>query len=67
MHHQPHVSQCMHARIMLVTTCSEINKKCMEIVTGFIDGDLMEKFLDLKQSQMEDICKGIKVGFLVLV
>jgi len=28
---------------------------------GFIDGDLVERFLDLPQAQMEDVCKGIKV------
>ena len=28
---------------------------------GFIDGDLVEKFLDLPRSQMEEITKGIKV------
>lgn len=30
---------------------------------GFIDGDLVERFLDLPQTQMEDVCKGIKVEF----
>lgn len=28
---------------------------------GFIDGDLIERFLDLPQAQMEDVCRGIKV------
>lgn len=28
---------------------------------GFIDGDLVEHFLDLPQDKMEEICKGIKV------
>ena len=43
------------------------NEHKTQLSEGFIDGDLVEKFLDLKQSQMEDICKGIKVGLLVLV
>ena len=30
---------------------------------GFIDGDLVERFLDLPQTQMDDVCKGIKVEF----
>lgn len=29
---------------------------------GFIDGDLVEHFLDLPQEKMEQICKGIKVN-----
>ena len=28
---------------------------------GFIDGDLVEQFLDLPQAKMEEICRGIKV------
>ena len=28
---------------------------------GFIDGDLVERFLDLPESQTIEICKGIKV------
>ena len=31
---------------------------------GFIDGDLVEHFLDLPQEKMEQISKGIKVGML---
>ena len=31
------------------------------ITEGFIDGDLVERFLDLSQGQMEDLCKGLKV------
>jgi hypothetical protein len=27
---------------------------------GFIDGDLVEQFLDLPQAKMEEICRGIK-------
>lgn len=34
---------------------------------GFIDGDLVERFLDLPQTQMEDVCKGIKVEFFLKV
>ena len=34
---------------------------------GFIDGDLVERFLDLPQTQMEDVCKGIKVKFFLKV
>ena len=30
-------------------------------MAGFIDGDLVEKFLDLPRPQMEDIVRGIKV------
>ena len=30
---------------------------------GFIDGDLVEHFLDLPQEKMEQIIKGIKVTF----
>ena len=32
---------------------------------GFIDGDLVERFLDLPQTQMDDVCKGIKVEFFL--
>ena len=28
---------------------------------GFIDGDLLEQFLDLPELQMTEICKGLKV------
>ena len=31
------------------------------ITEGFIDGDLVERFLDLSQTQMEEVCKGLKV------
>ena len=30
-------------------------------MAGFIDGDLVEKFLDLPRKQMEEIVKDIKV------
>ena len=31
-------------------------------MAGFIDGDLVEKFLDLPRPQMEEIVRGIKVS-----
>ena len=31
------------------------------VTEGFIDGDLVERFLDLSQSQMDEVCKGLKV------
>ena len=40
---------------------SVANEHKTQLSEEFIDGDLVEKFLDLKQSQMEDICKGFKV------
>ena len=32
-----------------------------KVTEGFVDGDLVERFLDLSQSQMEEVCKGLKV------
>ena len=32
------------------------------ITEGFVDGDLVERFLDLSQIQMDEVCKGLKVG-----
>lgn len=32
---------------------------------GFIDGDLVEHFLDLPEKKMAEICKGIKVMYTV--
>ena len=32
------------------------------ITEGFVDGDLVERFLDLSQTQMDEVCKGLKVG-----
>ncbi len=29
---------------------------------GFIDGDLVEQFLELPESQMAEICQGLKVS-----
>ena len=37
------------------------HKTKVMITEGFIDGDLVERFLDLSQSQMEEVCKGLKV------
>ena len=34
------------------------------IPEGFIDGDLVEQFLDLPQPEMAEICKGLKVSIL---
>ena len=31
---------------------------------GFIDGDLVERFLDLSEAKMQEICKGIKVCYV---
>ena len=31
---------------------------------GFIDGDLVERFLDLPEAKMQEICKGIKVYYV---
>jgi UDP-N-acetylglucosamine transferase subunit ALG13 len=31
------------------------------ITEGFIDGDLVERFLDFSQTQMDEVCKGLKV------
>ena len=31
------------------------------ITEGFVDGDLVERFLDLSQTQMDEVCKGLKV------
>ena len=33
-----------------------------KIAEGFIDGDLVEQFLELPQNDMAEICKGIKVS-----
>ncbi len=33
-----------------------------KVAEGFIDGDLVERFLDLSQAQMNDIVAGIKVN-----
>ena len=35
------------------------------ITEGFVDGDLVERFLDLSQTQMEEVCKGLKVRLLL--
>ena len=35
------------------------------ITEGFVDGDLVERFLDLSQAQMEEVCKGLKVRLLL--
>ena len=32
------------------------------ITEGFVDGDLVERFLDLSQTQVDEVCKGLKVG-----
>ncbi len=31
-------------------------------MAGFVDGDLIEKFIDLPRTQMDDIMKDIKVS-----
>jgi len=31
------------------------------IAEGFIDGDLVEQFLELPEAQVTEICKGLKV------
>ena len=31
------------------------------ITEDFIDGDLVERFLDFSQTQMEEVCRGLKV------
>ncbi len=31
------------------------------VTEGFVDGDLVEKFLDLPEAQMNEVVKGIKV------
>ena len=36
-----------------------------EPVTGFIDGDLIESYLDLSRDKMQEIVTGLQVGFLV--
>lgn len=41
------------------------NEHTTKIAEGFIDGDLVEQFLDLAPSDMADICKGIKVSTLI--
>ena len=43
------------------------NEHATKIAEGFIDGDLVEQFLDLAPSDMADICKGIKVSSTVCV
>lgn len=37
------------------------NEHKTKMTEGFIDGDLVERFLDLPPSEIEEICKGIKV------
>ena len=34
---------------------------------GFIDGDLVEQFLDLPQAKMEEICRGMKVHVRTII
>ena len=40
-------------------SCATEHKTMM--TEGFVDGDLVERFLDLSQTQMEEVCKGLKV------
>ena len=37
-----------------------------EPVTGFIDGDLIESYLDLSRDKMQEIVHGLQVGFEVV-
>ena len=37
------------------------------ITEGFIDGDLVERFLDFSQTQMEEVCRGLKVHVYVIL
>ncbi len=37
------------------------------VTEGFIDGDLVEKFLDLPEAQMSEVVKGIKVCVVSLL
>lgn len=34
-----------------------------ELPTGFIDGDLIESFLDLRREKMDEVVSGLKVSF----
>ena len=36
------------------------------ITEDFIDGDLVERFLDFSQTQMEEVCRGLKVHVYVI-
>ena len=37
------------------------------ITEGFIDGDLVERFLDFSQTQMEEVCRGLKVPRVMML
>lgn len=61
MHHD---SMCNGLTSLIVKCCSYRSfstEHMTKMSEGFIDGDLVERFLDLPQAQMEDICRGIKV------
>jgi DNA damage-binding protein 1 len=37
-----------------------------ELCEGFIDGDLVESFLDLSRDKMKEIAKGIQVNIMFI-
>ena len=56
---------------MCVCVCGKYSYRCFSTehptatktksAEGFIDGDLIERFLDLPQKKMDEICRGLKV------
>ncbi len=43
------------------------NEHKTKVTEGFIDGDLVERFLDLPQAQMSDVVMGIKVNTMLVI
>ena len=57
-HSPTHSHTCDRYRCFSVEHAAASKTKSAE---GFIDGDLIEQFLDLPHQKMEDVCNGIKV------
>lgn len=54
----------MSCDLDLMATWREFNteRKVVQDCKGFIDGDLIESFLDLSHEKMQDVVEGLKVS-----
>ena len=43
------------------------NERKTEPASGFIDGDLIESYLDLNRDKMQDVVQGLQVGLIVTI
>lgn len=50
--------------LLLLTWRCFSNERRVEPATGFVDGDLIESFLDLPRSSMEEVASGLQVSFV---